>query len=84
MARERRRHDRSHGRRDGDDLHGQILEMLLDKVRDDPYPSTTHLDMIESLLQDDDVDDYAEVLLDKVRLDDYPSIDQLRRLLKLG
>jgi hypothetical protein len=85
MARERRRHDRNDDRqgRHGDDLHGQILEMLLDKVRDDPYPSTTHLDMIESIMRDDDVESYAEVLLDKVRLDDYPSYDHLNRLIKL-
>ena len=85
MARERRRHDR-HGDgqgRQGGDLHSQILELLLDRVRDDPYPSTTHLDLIESILQDDDVESYAEVLLEKVRLDDYPSFDHLNRLLKL-
>jgi hypothetical protein len=83
MARERRRHDDRRGQ-GGDDLHGQIFEMLLDKVRDDPYPSTTHLDMIEKILQDDDTEAYAEALLDKVRLDDYPSIDHLNRLMKLA
>lgn len=87
MARERRRHQRDddrHGGRGGDDLHGEIVELLMDKVREDPYPSTTHLDMIESVMHDEDVETYAEVLLDKVRLDTYPSIDHLNRLMKLA
>jgi hypothetical protein len=63
------------------DLHAQILELLLDKVRTDPYPSTTMLDMVEGMLRDEDVDDYASVLMDKVSRDAFPSIDHLRRLL---
>ena len=88
MARERRRHqrddDRHGGRGGGDELHGEIFEMLLDKVREDPYPSTTQIDMIESIMHDEDVEAYAEALLDKVRLDTYPSIDHLNRLMKLA
>jgi hypothetical protein len=84
MARERRRHVRSDEHGGGDDLHSQIVELLLDKVRDDPYPSTTHLDMLESIVQDDEVETYADVLMEKVRLDDYPSVDHLNRLMKLA
>jgi len=63
------------------DLHQRILGLLLDHVRDDPYPSTTMLDMIERLLQPDDVDDYTGILIDKVSQDSFPSMDQLRRLM---
>lgn len=80
MARERRRQREQ----DGGDLHSQIFELLLDKVRTDPYPSTTQLDMIESILRDDETEEYAEALMDKVRTDTYPSIDHLNRLLKLA
>ena len=59
----------------------EIQTMLLDHVRDDPYPSTTMLDMIERLLQPDDVDDYTGILIDKVSQDSFPSMDQLRRLM---
>jgi hypothetical protein len=62
------------------DLHQRILGLLLDRVRDDPFPSSTMLDMIEGLLRPDDVDDYAEVLIDKVSQDNFPSMDHLRRL----
>jgi hypothetical protein len=88
MARERRRSgSRGNGGRDGgdqNDLHEQIFEVLLDKVRDDPYPSTTHLDMIESILQDGDSEPYTDALLEKVRDDAFPSIDHLRRLMKFA
>jgi hypothetical protein len=86
MARERRRHQGGNQR--GEDqqheLHGQIFDALMDKVREDPYPSTTHLDMLEGILEDDDVEPYTEALLDKVRGDAFPSIDHLRRLLKFA
>jgi hypothetical protein len=85
MARERRRHrERQERDTNEDDLHAQILELLMDLVRNDRYPSTTHLDMIESILRDDETDEYAEALLEKVRDDTYPSFDHLQRLMKLA
>jgi hypothetical protein len=82
MARERRRHRDRDGRADdrGQDLHAQILELLLEKVRDDPYPSTTHLDLIEQMLRDDETEQYASILIEKVSDETYPSLDHLRRL----
>ena len=68
------------GRRRNDDLHTQVLETLMDKVRTDPFPSTTHLDMVEQMLRDEDKDDYAQALLEKVQGDAFPSLDHLRRL----
>lgn len=67
------------------DLHTQVRDLLLDKVRSDPYPSTTHLDMLEAMLEgDDDREVYAEVLMDKVRDEAFPSLDHLRRLQSLS
>lgn len=66
--------------RSQDDVHMQLLETLMSKVEADTYPSTTMLDVIESLLRPDDVDDYAELLLEKIRSETYPSLDLVRRL----
>lgn len=66
--------------RNDNDLRGQILELLLDKVSEDPFPSVTMLDMIEKLAQDDELEPYTEALMDKVRQDRFPSMDHLRRL----
>jgi len=52
-------------------------------VSADPYPSTTMLGMVESILRPEEVPEYAEVLLDKVRADRFPSIPMLARLKNL-
>ena len=64
---------------DDQNLHQQILEVLLAKVENDPYPSVTMLNMIEEILQPDDVPRYATMLLDKIRGDEFPSLDMLKR-----
>lgn len=61
-----------------------VLDLLLDKVRDDNYPSATHLDLIEQLLTPDDLDSYREVLFEKVANETYPSTSILNRLVALG
>lgn len=61
----------------------QVLGALLDKVEADTYPSTTMLDIIESLITPDELDDYADVLLAKVTSENYPSLDLIRRLVGL-
>ncbi len=61
-----------------------VLELLLDKVREDHYPSATHLDLIEELLTPEDLDAYREVLFEKVANETYPSTSILKRLVSLG
>jgi hypothetical protein len=62
------------------DLHSKILEVLLDKVREDPFPSVTMLDLIEQSLRPEDVRAYTDVLMEKVTSDQFPSLDHLTRL----
>jgi hypothetical protein len=69
---------------DGYDVRAQLLELLLRKVDEDTYPSTTMLNMIEELLTPDDVEEYAETLLRKMREETYPSIPMLARLSRLA
>ena len=57
-----------------------VVEALMDKVAADTYPSSTMLDMLESLLRPDEVREYAELLLNRVRADNFPSIPLLQRL----
>jgi hypothetical protein len=66
------------------DLHRQILDVLLEKVKQDPYPSVTVLDLIEQRLRPDDVDEYTEILMDKVKDDAFPSLDHLQRLMRFA
>jgi hypothetical protein len=53
--------------------------ILLDKVRQDRYPSNAHMDLIEAVVGPEQLDDYLEALLEKVASERYPSIPMLRR-----
>lgn len=65
------------------DARELLLDTLLEKVADERYPSTTMLDMIESLLNDDEIVIYARILIHKVREERFPSIPVLRRIAAL-
>ncbi len=56
------------------------LRILMDLVRQDRYPSATHMTMIEQALPPQLLPVYIEVLLDKVAQDSNPSISMLRRI----
>jgi hypothetical protein len=65
-------------------IRNAVLDLLMEKVANDRYPSTTMLDDIERLLLPWRRDDYAEILLDKVRGDRFPSHDMIERLMRLS
>jgi hypothetical protein len=65
-------------------IRDAVLDLLLDKVDNDRYPSTTMLDDIERILTPERRDDYAEVLMTKVQSDRFPSHDMVERLLRLA
>ncbi|WP_432476099.1 hypothetical protein [Nocardioides sp. GXQ0305] len=67
-----------------DEVRTRTLNLLLDKVHADTYPSTTMLDIIEQLLGPDEVGDYAEVLMAKIENENYPSYGLVRRLIALA
>ena len=62
----------------------QVLDLLLEKVETDHYPSSAMLDDIERLLTPWRREDYADVLLDKIRKDRYPSRAMIERLVRLS
>jgi hypothetical protein len=66
------------------DVRSELLRSLLSKVEEDPYPSTTMMDMIEELLTPEDVPRYARILLRHVNGDQFPSIDMLDRIKNLA
>lgn len=62
----------------------QVLDMLLEKIANDRYPSTEMLEDVERLLTPWRIQDYAQVLMDKVRQDRFPSRTMLQRLIRLS
>jgi hypothetical protein len=65
---------------DHDDARAELIATLLQKVKDDQYPSTTMLDLIEELLTPEETPAYVVFLQDRIRSERYPSIPLLKRL----
>ena len=64
-----------------DEVRTRLLELLLDKVHADTYPSLTMLDIIEQLLKPENVGDYVEVLMAKIEDENYPSYELVNRVM---
>jgi hypothetical protein len=58
----------------------QLLRVLMDKVAEETYPSTTMLDTIEELMIPQELPVYAQLLVDKIEEDRFPSIPMIQRL----
>lgn len=69
-----------HEQNDQNDVRDHLLAVLLEKVSQDQYPSSTMMDLIEQMLPPEQLSDYARVLLDKIQDDRFPSLDMVRRL----
>lgn len=61
----------------------RMLDVLMEKVEADTYPSSTMLDLIESLITSEEIADYAEILLNKIESENYPSLSLVQRLVAL-
>jgi hypothetical protein len=61
-----------------------LVDALMEKVRNDPYPSIDMLNSLEALLDPLELEEYAEMLLEKVRNDRYPSWNMIYRLHNLA
>jgi hypothetical protein len=60
-----------------------VVDMLLDKVAEDRFPSSTLMDKVEAMLAPDEIPAYVAVLMSKVREDKLPSISMINRLVNL-
>jgi hypothetical protein len=60
--------------------HDRYLQVLLERIADDRYPSGELMDRVEILLDREHVDDYVALLFQKVEADRYPSKQLLDRI----
>jgi hypothetical protein len=63
-----------------DEAQARVVQMLMDKVRDDPYPSATQMSMIEEMLTPALAAEYVQLLVEKAARENFPSIPMLRRI----
>ncbi|WP_258934370.1 hypothetical protein [Nesterenkonia pannonica] len=64
------------------DLRSTLVQDLLTRIGQEPYPSVTQLNMVESMLAPDEVPEYVQVLLQRVKGDLYPSLDMQKRIMR--
>jgi hypothetical protein len=57
-----------------------LAGVLMKRVREDRYPSSTDMDLIEQIIPPQLLPRYVEVLLDKLAQDQRPSISMIHRL----
>ena len=61
-----------------------FARVLLDRIRHDTYPSTTHMSMLEQVIPPALVGEYLTILLAKVSDDRWPSIPLLGRIERIS
>jgi hypothetical protein len=57
-----------------------LATVLLARVRRDPFPSSTQMDILEQTLPPQLYDQYLNALLEKVAGDQFPSIPLIHRI----
>jgi hypothetical protein len=67
-----------------EEAQARVVEMLMDKVREDQYPSATQMSIIEGLLTPELTGDYVDLLVQKAARDEFPSIPMLRRISRVA
>lgn len=73
----------SHAER-SEEARAQLVATLLEKIKNDTYPSTTMLNLLEELLHDDELPEYVMFLQERIQADQYPSIPLMDRLVQIA
>jgi hypothetical protein len=67
-----------------DEANGQIAETLLEKIRDDRYPSATQMAYLEEIIPREMLPEYMDVLLEKLAADRIPSVPMIQRIQRVA
>ena len=69
----------------GQTIQERYVQVLLDRIREVQYPSSTYMDMLEATLsRPEHLVEYMETLLEKVEETRYPSISMLNRIQRIA
>ncbi|MCW3066870.1 MAG: hypothetical protein JWN32_4042 [Solirubrobacterales bacterium] len=61
----------------------RYLQILIDHIAEDRFPSHNQMNIIESLLRPEEMDAYLEALFEKVEEVHYPSVEMMARIQRL-
>jgi len=65
------------------ELHDLFYGVLLERVRQDRYPSWTMLNILEEHMVGYEREEFVMMLIEKVAADRYPSIEMLKRIIRI-
>ena len=61
-----------------------LANLLLQRIRQDRYPSATEMQLLESIIPRSMVSEYLDVLLEKAQADNWPSIPMIQRIIRVA
>ena len=56
------------------------VDVLLERIAQDKYPSLAQMNLVESLMPVDQMDFYLGILFEKIEAEEYPSLGMLARV----
>ena len=62
------------------ELQAAYAEVLLNKIRGDVFPSTTHMDMFEAVAPPRQMGMYLAHLMQRIESEPHPSIPMMKRI----
>jgi hypothetical protein len=66
-------------------LRERFVQVLLDRISAEPYPSPAQMDLLEATVRSpDQLVEYLEALMDKVEETRFPSLTMLRRIQRIA
>jgi hypothetical protein len=66
-------------------LRERYVQILLDRIRAEPYPSGTYMDLLEATVTSpDQLVEYRDALMDKVESTRFPSLTMMRRIQRIA
>jgi hypothetical protein len=65
-------------------LRERFVQIMLDRIRAEPYPSYTYMDLLEATVTSpDQLVEYLDALMAKVESTRFPSLTMMRRIQRI-
>jgi hypothetical protein len=66
-------------------LRERFVQILLDRIRAEPYPSLAQMDLLEATVTSpEQLAEYLEALMEKVETTRFPSLTMMRRIQRIA
>ncbi|HEX5780870.1 MAG TPA: hypothetical protein VFX80_03055 [Solirubrobacteraceae bacterium] len=65
-------------------IEERFAEVLLERIRNDQYPSTTHMSMLEATASDRVLAEYILHLMERIEAEQHPSTSMMQRVQRLA